>query len=259
MAREYVTYRELADRWRALRGSRGARVREVACVGAPRTLLCIEYGNVHRPAISLSAGVHGDEPAGPLALLELVERDLLDATYSYRIWPCTNPTGFDAETRENADGVDVNRTFGRGGGSPEARAIVTVNRDLKFVLSIDLHEDRDATGFYCYEYGGAELGRHVVEALDAGARPIESFETLSLGGPLLDALVVKERGRVSADPFEEAHHLKGLSYSLLLARNAAQYVLTFETPGALPLQDRVEMHVDAVRAAIGGLSQTTQK
>ena len=64
-------------------------------------------------------------------------------------------------TRESADGVDVNRSFGRGGQSPEARAILTANRDRKFVLSIDLHEDCDADGFYCYEYGGGDIGRSV--------------------------------------------------------------------------------------------------
>ncbi|HVA33987.1 MAG TPA: hypothetical protein VNG31_07540, partial [Candidatus Baltobacteraceae bacterium] len=58
-----LTYRELAARWKALRVG-GVRVREVACVDAPRTLLCAELGDADRPCIALSAGVHGDEPAG---------------------------------------------------------------------------------------------------------------------------------------------------------------------------------------------------
>jgi protein MpaA len=255
MTLESGPYLELAQRWRALRASHGVRVREVACVGAPRTLLCVEHGDPGLAAIALSAGVHGDEPAGPWALLELVTRGLLDPRFSYRIWPCTNPTGFNAGARENAEGQDVNRTFGRGGSSPESRAIVTANRDLKFALSIDLHEDCDATGFYCYEYGGGEHGRAVVAALDAAGIPVESFEELVLGGPLLESLVVKERGRITADPFDEAHRLHGLSYSLLLARNAARSVLTFETPCFLPLERRIAIHVDAVRAAISDFSK----
>jgi hypothetical protein len=55
-------YEELAAAWRALR-PRDVRVREVACVGAPRTLLLAELGDAAAPAVSISAGVHGDEPA----------------------------------------------------------------------------------------------------------------------------------------------------------------------------------------------------
>jgi murein peptide amidase A len=248
-----ATYRELGDRWRALRASRGLRLREVACVGAPRTLLCGEFGDPTQPAVAISAGVHGDEPAGPSALLELVERDLLDPRYSYRLWPCTNPTGFEEKTRENAEGLDINRTFGRGGGSPEARAIVTANRDLKFALSIDLHEDYEAEGFYCYEYGGGTIGLEIVAALEARGFPIESFSSLDLGTVPLHGPVHTERGRVTADPFQEAELLPGLSYSLLLARHAARCALTFETPSALAFDRRVAMHIEAVRAALAAI------
>ena len=230
------TYRDFAQRWKALRASHGVTVREVAGVGAPRTLLCVELGDVQSPSIALSAGVHGDEPAGPWALLEIVERGDLDERFAYRIWPCTNPSGYEAGTRESADGLDMNRTFGRGGQSPEARAIVTANRDRKFALSIDLHEDDDATGFYCYEYGGGSIGLDVLAALDEAGYPID---------PL---------GRVTPDSAAEAAMLGGLSYSLAVARNAARHTLTFETPLRAPWEDRLAMHRTAVRAAVAAIS-----
>jgi protein MpaA len=249
------TYRELQERWKRLRGRGDLRVREVACVGAPRTLLCVEWGDHSRPSIAIAAGVHGDEPAGPWALLELVESDALDSSFAYRVWPCTNPTGLDAHTRENADGIDVNRTFGRGGQSPEAKAIVTANRDRKFVLSLDLHEDADAAGFYCYEYGGGEIGRAVIEALDEAALSVdplaESFATM---GPLNDANCARERGRIAADHLAEAAVLGGLSYSLLIARNAARHALTFETPSRAAWEVRTAMHRIAACAAVAALS-----
>lgn len=244
------TYRELERRWRGLRGD-DLRVREVACVGAPRTLLCVEIGDHRQTAISIAAGVHGDEPAGPWALLELAESRLLDPSYAYRLWPCTNPTGFDAGTRESADGVDVNRTFGRGGSSPEARAIVTANRDRKFALSIDLHEDCDATGFYCYEYGGGEIGRAAIAALDAAGLPVDPLaETFDNAGTLDAAACTRERGRITADHRSEALLLGGLSYSLRLARGAARHALTFETPSRVGLEQRLRMHRIAVSEAI---------
>lgn len=244
------TYSKLVERWKRLR-ERGVRVREVACVGAPRTLLCAELGDHASPAVAIAAGVHGDEPAGAWALLELVESGALDPSFAYRFWPCTNPTGFDAGTRASVDGVDVNRTFGRGGQSPEARAIITANRDRKFALSLDLHEDADAVGFYCYEYGGGDVGTAVVGALEAAGLPIDPLvETFDTAGPLRDAHCTRERGRIAADHRTEAALLSGLSYSLAIARNAARHTLTFETPSRVPWETRLAMMRTAVRAAI---------
>jgi hypothetical protein len=254
------TYRDLELAWKALRTTHDLRVREVACVGAPRTLLCADVGDHMLPAIALAAGIHGDEPAGPWALLAFVADGKLDPRYSYRIWPCTNPTGFAAGTRESSDGADLNRTFGRGGGSPEAKAILTANRDYAFALSIDLHEDRDASGFYCYEYGGGELGRAAIRALDGAGLPVDPMEaTFDLAGPLDASACERERGRVVADGALEAAAIGGFSYSMLLARRAARHALTFETPAGMPWEVRLEMHQRAMAAAIGALSDVPVK
>jgi predicted deacylase len=251
-----LTYKEFERRVKSLRASHGMRVREVAAVGAPRTLLCVELGAADLPVVALSAGVHGDEPAGPAALLDLLESGNLDSRYAYRIWPCTNPTGMDAGTRASGDRLDINRTFGRGGGSPEAKAVIMANRDRKFALSIDLHEDCDAEGFYCYDYGDGSLGRAVVAALDAADLAVAPFDApYDLGSALPNDAVRFERGTVRADPITEAIAVGGLSYSLLLARNAAAYVLTFETPSSMQWNTRLAMHRIAVGAAIAGLSR----
>jgi murein peptide amidase A len=252
------TYRDLELGWKALRADHDLRVREVACVGAPRTLLCVDAGDHMLPAIALAAGIHGDEPAGPWALLAFVAAGRLDPRYSYRIWPCTNPTGYEAGTRESRDGLDLNRTFGRGGGSPEAKAILTANRDYAFALSIDLHEDADAEGFYCYEYGGGELGRAAVAAVDAAGLPVDPLAgTFDLAGPLDETACRRERGRIVADQGLEAAALGGRSYTMLLARRAARHALTFETPVRLPWEVRLEMHALAIAATIGALSQAS--
>lgn len=229
------TYQELVASWKGLRTTRDARVREVACIGAPRTLLCVEIGDIARPTVSLSAGVHGDEPAGPLALLALAEDDLLDPRFSYRIWACTNPSGFDAGTRANAEGVDINRTFGRGGSSPEAKALVVANRDLKFSLAIDLHEDDEGSGFYCYAYGGPAIGEAVIRALRERGDAIDP------------------RGCLRPNPVEEAEAIGGLSLSLLLARNAAERALTFETGAGAALEERVATHCAAIQTSLAVL------
>lgn len=222
------TYHELVQRWKKLRATHDLRVREVACVGAPRTLLCVEAGDSALPCIHVSAGVHGDEPAGVLALAQFVETNALDARFCYRIWPCTNPTGFDARTRANVDGADINRTFARGGSSPESSAIIMSNRDRKFVLAVDLHEDDETEGAYCYEYGDNFIGERIAPRV------------------------------LHPDPLQEAEILGGLSLSLLLRRGAAQHVLTFETPSTKPLEERIAMHVAMLDAALRETSKGSQ-
>ena len=91
------------------------------------------------------------------------------------------------QTRENADRIDVNRTFAGAGTSPEAAAVLAAKSGQHFALSLDLHEDCDAGGFYCYEYGGGDIGRCVVAALDVDGFPIEPLDTtLILAGPTED-------------------------------------------------------------------------
>jgi protein MpaA len=250
------TYRDLETRVKALRSTHGARVREIACVNAPRTLLCVELGDASAETIALSAGVHGDEPAGPWALIDLLESDALDPRFAYRIWPCTNPSGYAAGTRANVEGMDVNRTFGRGGTSPESRAILTSNRDRTFALAIDLHEDCDSAGFYCYEYANGALGRAVVAAVEERGLPVEAMHTgYDLGFVLAEGAAQFERGMVLADPVREAEALGALSYTLALRRRAARQVLTLESPSQAAWDVRLAIHRTAVMAAIETLSQ----
>src|SRR3569623_1605664 len=61
-----------------------------------------------RANLYLSAGIHGDEPSGPLALLELLKANNWPLANLW-IVPCLNPTGFRLNQRENAEGFDLNR------------------------------------------------------------------------------------------------------------------------------------------------------
>jgi hypothetical protein len=245
-------YSDLEKRWKALRSRDDISIREVACVGAPRTLLCAELGDHTKPVIALASGVHGDEPAAPWALLALVENGELDPRYAYRIWPCTNPSGYARGVRESVDGVDINRTFGRGGQSPEARAIITANRNRKFELSLDLHEDIDAAGFYCYEYRSTNLGRAVVAAVGDAKFPIQDLTQCDLGAPI--DVVELDDGVVRPSSEQEIKALGGLSYNLSLARHAAACVLTLESPVCLAWEERIAIHRIAVKAAIAALT-----
>lgn len=258
------TYDDLEAAWKALRRSRDISVREVACIGAPRTLLCAEMGTTSAPTIAIAAGVHGDEPAGVWALLSLVEDGLLDSRFAYRLWPCTNPSGYRAGTRANVEGDDVNRSFTRGGQTPEAKAIMTSNRDRKFVLSLDLHEDNDADGFYCYCYepteAGSPIGTRVVESIAAAGLPLQELgPDFDLGAPLQAKEVALVVGRVIPNLAAEMAGLGGLSYSLYVIRHAARRALTFESPSIRPWEERIAVHRVAVTSAIASFGDHSAK
>jgi predicted deacylase len=251
-------YEELIDAWKALRRTHGLRVREVACVGAPRTLLLVERGGDTQPTIALSAGMHGDEPAAPWALLSMVADRLLDDRFAYRIWPCINPSGYTAHTRANADGADVNRSFSRGGTTPESRGIITANRDRKFALSIDLHEDFEADGFYAFEpFAPGQRPRFAaaaVAAVESAGLPIQDLgdTRFDLGTPPeARSCQTIGHGTVTVDAREEsAYFPDGLPMSLFLLRGAAAAALTFETPMLRPWDLRIASHRLAVTTVL---------
>jgi len=254
-----LTYEALERGWKAMR-RQGLRVREVACEGVARTLICAEAGSYERPAIHIAAGVHGDEPAAPWALLSIAADGLLDTqTFSFRLWACTNPSGYRLGTRENAEGRDINRSFSRGGKTPEARAMIVANRDRKFVLSIDLHEDFETEGFYCYEpivNGSAMFGKRIIEALDDAALPVERIdEGFDLAYPPGVPLPPIERGHVMPDVHVEASFGDERPLNPFMLRGAARRVLTFESPRRQPWETRIAIHRVALTTAITYLAR----
>lgn len=60
-------------------------------------------------SVIISAGIHGDEPAGVEAALQFAEltadNPLLLEHFSFDIFPCDNPYGWERNTRENSQGL----------------------------------------------------------------------------------------------------------------------------------------------------------
>src|SRR5215470_6149773 len=63
------------------------------------------------PRLYISTGIHGDEPAGPLAVRQLLQQNLWPANLAIWLCPCLNPTGFLSNRRDNSEGVDLNRDY----------------------------------------------------------------------------------------------------------------------------------------------------
>jgi protein MpaA len=199
-----------------------------------------------RPRIYLSAGIHGDEPAPPLALLEMLEGGIFDDRATWFLCPLLNPLGFLKVTRENADGLDLNRDY-KALRSAEIRAHSTwLQRQPNFDLTMCVHEDWESKGYYLYELnptGRPTLAPAMLAAV-AKVCPIETAIEI-------DGRAIAEPGiiRPVADPllrelwpeaiYLRAHHTT-LSY-------------TIESPSAFPLPQRIAAQRAALETALSTL------
>jgi len=196
-----------------------------------------------RPRVYLSAGIHGDEPAPPWALLRLLQEGFFDERCTWFVCPLLNPTGFLAATRENHAKIDLNRDY-KNPQSPEIAAHVRwLQRQPNFDLIICVHEDWESKGFYLYELN-PDHQPTLAHAMIAAARavcPIESAEVID-GRPIAEPGIIRPvSDPVLRDTWPEAiylrHHHGSLDY-------------TIETPSALPLEQRVATHSAVLRAAL---------
>ncbi len=196
------------------------------------------------PRVYLSAGIHGDEPAGPLALLELLGSGFFAADCHWLVCPALNPSGLAAATRENACGVDLNRDYWLR-GTPEVRAHAAWLDALAVPdLFISLHEDWESAGFYFYEINlhkdDPDRARHILDAV----RPWFPPEP----GPEIDGHESREPGWIyhAAEPDLP----EGWPEAIYLAKLGCPVSFTFETPSHAALDKRVAAHVAAVRAVV---------
>lgn len=258
-------YRELLERWRRL-AALGAIELDETTIGRPERLMqSARIAPANPERVLLAAGVHGDEPVTSWALLDIVESGLLDTRYGFDILCCTNPTGYEAGTRRNAEWVDINRGYVQPSPSIEAELVMSRHQASHYRLVIDLHEDFEAEGMYLYEPvvdGTAPLGRRILEALEGAGYPLQVFSAAFDLGYLdtcTDEVRRLEPGRVLPNIAQEcAHFADGLPLTMFfLHHGLAERSLTIESPRSFAWHDRMAIHRIAVVEALMGLSALT--
>ena len=192
--------------------------------------------------IYLSAGIHGDEPAGPLAALRLIQENRWPENAEIFLLPCLNPIGFTLNRRENADGIDLNRDY-RQPKSAETRAhIAWLERQLRFDLYLCLHEDWEAHGFYLYEQNpdhNISLAEKMVAAVKTVC-PVDLSEQIE-GRAAKGGIV-----RPTISPPERLDWPE--AFYLITQKSRQGY--TLEAPSDFPLATRVNALVAAVNVAM---------
>lgn len=222
----------LLERWKAVAESAGLEFR-TAFVAGGFPVIFIHSSQTGAPRLYISAGIHGDEPAGPSGLLAWAEENIaLLRRLPVAIFPIFNPAGLALNTRADHRHIDLNRRF-HDASHPHIKAWWKCVSDLTFTTGISLHEDYDAQGIYCYElYRNPRLCiaetalRACEHIIPRDPRPVIE------GRPAKNAVIRRKK----------VPDMPGLPESVALFMHNTKKTLTFETPSEFSLADRVNTH-----------------
>ncbi|MBC8096904.1 MAG: M14 family metallocarboxypeptidase [Akkermansiaceae bacterium] len=194
------------------------------------------------PRIYISTGIHGDEPAGPLAALRLIRDNFWPDQAEIILLPCLNPVGFANNRRENGLGIDLNRDYLQT-QSPEVRAhIAWLEKQAAFDLCLCLHEDWESHGFYVYELN-PDHRPSLAERMMAGVAkvcpidPSAIIEGREAQAGIIRPLLDPATRPLWPEAFWLLQHKTRLSYTL-------------EAPSDFSLQTRVNALVAGVKSAL---------
>jgi protein MpaA len=192
--------------------------------------------------IYISTGIHGDEPAGPLAALRLLQENHWPANAEIILHPCLNPTGFSLNRRDNGQGIDLNRDY-LDLQSAEVRAHVAwLEKQPQFDLCLCLHEDWEAHGFYVYELN-PDQNPSLAEAIVAAVARVCPLDLSSIieGREAKGGII-----RPNLDPHSRPQWPE--TFWLLTHKTRLSY--TLEAPSDFPLPVRINALVNGVNAAL---------
>jgi murein peptide amidase A len=231
----------LGDIRAAARGS-GWDIDDLPLPGDMRLLALRRRGARPGRRLYLSAGIHGDEPAGPLAMLDLLRANRWPADTDLWLCPCLNPAGYLANRRENPAGFDLNRDY-RHLESAETRAHVDwLRQQPDFHLALCLHEDWEAHGFYLYELNPdhqPSLGESIIQAV-AAVCPIDPSPEIE-GRPAHGGIIRPDLDPAKRPEWPEAFYL---------VSHKTRHSYTLEAPSDFALSVRVAALQTAVRVVL---------
>ena len=229
-------YQHLVERWRRVAGRAGLKLHRLAkCDGFDVFHLATPALGTS-PGLYISAGIHGDEPAAPEALIRWAEKNVARlASWPLLIFPCLNPWGLRNNMRADAKGRDLNRLFHED-SHPVVAAVRRVTKKHHFAVALAMHEDYDAQGIYLYEVQRG--GRRIGEELLAAARRILPVDPRSQidGRKFVSGIM---RRRITRNAFRTM----GYPEAIWLHFEHSEFTFTFETPSEADLERRVRAHM----------------
>ena len=190
--------------------------------------------------IGIFAGIHGDEPSGVVAALQILQHLSQEAHlgrfHEIYVYPVCNPWGFDTNRREGESSKDLNRCFWAEAELQEEVEVRLIEKELRakaFDGIIALHTDDTSEGIYGY-VNGSTLTRHLLEpALHAASSILPRDIRPEIDTHQADRSIITGgyKGILSAPPDQ---HPKPVE-------------IVFETPHHAPFGLQVDAHLAALK------------
>lgn len=223
--------------------------------------------NSSNPYVFISAGVHGDEPAGVKAALKFIEELDQYPDFNFIILPCVNPVGYERNIREGSDFQDINREFYDKTDSPENKAILEYlsKGPYNYLFSMDLHETRASDkpineyppnqrkpdGFHMWEIcknKDKRIGKKIIEAV---SKVTDVCKWSRVWGDTNSSGVIYYPEGAMGEQYGEANVFERYMHD-----NYTQHSFTTETfSGAYGgngenLEERIQTHLTVLRTAL---------
>lgn len=195
--------------------------------------------------VYISTGIHGDEPAGPLAARQLMREDRWPGGVEIWLCPCLNPTGFPINRRENARGIDLNRQYLHLEAEETRAHTAWLHQQPGFDVALCLHEDWEAHGFYVYELNPDNQPSFAEAMIQRAGQvcPIDQSPVIE-GRDARGGIIRPDHDPRSRPQWPEA-------FFLLTHKTRLSY--TLEAPSDFPLEIRVKALVEATRAVLDSI------
>ena len=228
------------------------------------------------PRIILSAGIHGEEPAGVYTLLEFLNRGIANYLkhFSFLILPCLNPYGFTRGVRFSREVSDLNRSFDDAPGPPEVAAVKAILRRFPgpYRLAFDFHEtdtympkgehrsvETIPAGAYMYETtrnGQPRLGPEILKGIRSSGYPISQRDSI-YGAACHNGLIYTPAP--GSPKYPAVPEFSGSLDWYLFENGHTDHFLATETPTAWPLRRRVAVQKKALIQALNHLKKEKGK
>ena len=203
------------------------------------------------PGLYISAGIHGDEIAGPLTVLEMLRKPGFFDRFHTVIFPLLNPEGLARNIRTNADGIDLNRDYREPKAQETMGHIAALKTLGRFDAAMMLHEDFEGIGAYLYELNegvACALGADMIAAMGRHV-PIDMRPEIE--GAIANGGVINRRDLVAK--YGAIENRPDWPEAIYLTVNHTRASITTESPMPFPLAQRIAAQIAAVETLMEAL------
>jgi len=227
-------YKDFTRKLAMLCALRGFKIKKIGTTGKnnefPLFRVVINATSPAKRTVCFSAGIHGEEPAGPFAVLRFLETCNLNAFKNVRVilFPIANPSGFDRGVRRNFLNKDLNGHFCHKNLTGENKLLYRGIRGERIFFFHALHEDEGTKSFYLYNFEKREekVYRDIIQ-LARTYFPINTRRKI-YDDPARGGLIINRKD----GSFEDRMFRDGIPFSMCT-----------ETPEAQPFEKRVQLNV----------------